>query len=112
MMTVSQCEPKVVPMTQSDNSDKTGNGPSFLPGPKPAAPIPRYESGSDSRLRERLRATTAGVSHVSGSDDQDRFNLAGIDGMIDRKKANVAARIVDTDPEQALRVIRNWLMGN
>ncbi|WP_246878878.1 hypothetical protein [Thalassospira sp. ER-Se-21-Dark] len=49
---------------------------------------------------------------MSGSDDQDRFNLAGIDGMIDRKKANVAARIVDTDPEQALRVIRNWLLGN
>jgi len=99
-------------MTQSDNSDKTADGPSFLPGPKPAAPIPRYESGSDSRLRERLRATTAGVSHVSGSGDQDRFSLDGIDGMIDRKKANVAARIVDTDPEQALRVIRNWLLGD
>lgn len=99
-------------MTQSDDSDKTGDGSSFLPGPKPAAPIPRYESGSDSRLRERLHATTAGVSHVSGSGDQDRFSLAGIDGMIDRKKANVAARIVDTDPEQALRVIRNWLLDD
>ncbi|WP_417835729.1 hypothetical protein [Thalassospira tepidiphila] len=63
-------------------------------------------------MRERLHATTAGVSHVSGSGDQDRFSLAGIDGMIDRKKANVAARIVDTDPEQALRVIRNWLLDD
>jgi len=110
MIGVSQCETKVVPMTQSENVDKTGDGPSFLPGPKPAAPIPRYESGSDSRLRERLRGTTAGVSNVSVSDDKDGFSLAGIDGKIDRKKANVAARIVDTDPEQALRVIRNWLL--
>jgi flagellar biosynthesis/type III secretory pathway M-ring protein FliF/YscJ len=95
-------------MTQSDNVDKTGDGPSFLPGPKPAAPIPRYESGTDSRLRDRLCGTTAGVLNVS--DDDDRFSLAGIDGKIDRKKANVAARVVDTDPEQALRVIRNWLL--
>ena len=108
MIAMSHCEPKVVPMTQSDNVDKTGDGPSFLPGPKPAPPIPRYESGSDSRLRDRLRATTAGVSTVA--DDNDRFSLAGIEGKIDRRKANVAARIVDTDPEQALRVIRNWLL--
>jgi hypothetical protein len=38
--------------------------------------------------------------------------VAGIDGKIDRRKANIANRIVDTDPGQALRVIRNWLAQN
>lgn len=97
-------------MTQSDNPDNTADGPSFLPGPKPAAPIPRYESGSDSRLRERLRGTATDLSTVPVDEDANGFSVAGVEGMIDRKKANVAARIVETDPDQALRVIRNWLL--
>ena len=97
-------------MTHSDNRDQAGDGTSFLSGPKPAAPIPRYESGSDSRLCDRLRGTATHLSDVSGAQDKDGFSLAGIDGRIDRKKANIAARMVDTEPEQALRVIRNWLL--
>lgn len=97
-------------MTQSYKPDPTDDGPSFLPGPKPAAPIPRYESGSDQNLRDRLRATSSAASSVPAEIDQDGFSVAGVEGMIDRKKANVAARIVETDPDQALRVIRNWLL--
>nr|WP_254869902.1 hypothetical protein [Thalassospira sp. HF15] len=103
-------ETKVVTMTQSDNSDQTDDGASFLPGPKPAAPIPRYESGSDQALRERLRGLSMSVGSLPVGQDTDGFSVAGIEGMIDRKKANVAAKIVETDPDQALRVIRNWLL--
>jgi flagellar biosynthesis/type III secretory pathway M-ring protein FliF/YscJ len=100
-------------MTQSDNpdnSDETDDGPSFLPGPKPLAPIPRYESGSDQRLRDKLRGTSSVVSDVPVTDDNGGFSVAGIEGRIDRKKANVAAKLVETDPDKALRVIRNWLL--
>jgi len=99
-------------MTHSDNPDQTKDGPSFLPGPKPAGPIPRYESGSDPGLRERLRGTARDVAALPAVSDADGFSVAGIEGMIDRKKANVAAKIVETDPDQALRVIRNWLLDD
>ena len=97
-------------MTQSYNSDRADDGASFLPGPKPTAPIPRYEPGSDQALRERLRGTSMTVDALPAGQDKTGFSVAGIEGMIDRKKANVAAKIVETDPDQALRVIRNWLL--
>ena len=78
-----------------------------MAGPKPSAPIPRYEPGLDKELRDRLLTSS---SAVPNNDDQDGFNVSGIEGRIDRKKANIAARIVDKDPDQALRVIRNWLL--
>ncbi len=81
-----------------------------MAGPKPSAPIPRYEPGSDENLRDRLRGTSSTTSMIPIGDDPDGLNVAGIEGMIDRKKANVAAKIVETDPDQALRVIRNWLL--
>lgn len=104
---------KVAPMTQSEKTNKDGNGAPFLAGPKPAAPIPRYEPGSDESLSNRLRASTAETElgepqYISDAGD---LSIAGIEGKIDRKKANVAARIVESDPDQALRVIRNWLLG-
>ncbi len=43
--------------------------------------------------------------------DAADLNIAGIEGKIDRKKANVATKMVDNDPDQALRVIRNWMLG-
>lgn len=100
-------------MTQSDDSNHPSEAASFLPGPKPAAPIPRYEPGSDARLRDRLRGSATDTSMIpvaDGADDPGGFSVAGVEGMIDRKKANVAAKLVDTDPDQALRVIRNWLL--
>lgn len=104
-------------MTQSEKTNKADDGLSFFAGPKPAAPIPRYEPGSDANLRNRLRGTTSGMA--TGTElgkaqyipDAGDLNVEGIDGKIDRKKANVAAKIVENDPDQALRVIRNWLLG-
>ncbi|WP_052065452.1 hypothetical protein [Thalassospira australica] len=97
-------------MTRSDDPDQPNGAPSFLPGPKPMAPIPRYEPGSDTRLRDQLRGSTTTGSMIPVNDDPDNFSVAGVEGMIDRKKANIAAKLVDTDPDQALRVIRNWLL--
>lgn len=73
---------------------------------------PRYESGSDPGLRERLRGKARDAAAIPAVSDADGFSVAGIEGMIDRKKANVAAKIVETDPDQALRVIRNWLLDD
>lgn len=104
-------------MTRSEKTNKVEGGSSFLAGPKPAAPIPRYEPGSDANLRNRLRGTTSGKATGTERDeaqyipDAGDLNVEGIDGKIDRKKANVAAKIVENDPDQALRVIRNWLLG-
>jgi len=81
-----------------------------MAGPKPSAPTPRYEPGSDASLRDRLQGTSSATSMIPVNDDPDGLDVAGIEGMIDRKKANVAAKIVETDPDQALRVIRNWLL--
>lgn len=97
-------------MVQADNPAKSNNGPSYMAGPKPGAPIPRYEPGTDKGLRDRLRGSAASNAVAPMADAQDGFTVAGVEGMIDRKKANVAARIVDADPDQALRVIRNWLL--
>lgn len=99
-------------MTQSDNLSKTENGSAFMSGPKPGAPIPKYEPGSDRALRERLRNTSSATPIDHAPVEQDAFNIAGIEGRIDRKKANIAARLVDSDPDQALRVIRNWLSND
>ncbi|WP_417828401.1 hypothetical protein [Thalassospira sp.] len=104
-------------MTRSEKTNKVDDGPSFLAGPKPAAPIPRYEPGSDANLRNRLRGTTSGKATGTERDeaqympDAADLNIAGIEGKIDRKKANVATKMVDNDPDQALRVIRNWMLG-
>ncbi|MEQ9348208.1 MAG: hypothetical protein RIG26_17370 [Thalassospira sp.] len=81
-----------------------------MDGPKPTAPIPRYEPGSDAGLHDRLRGSSSATSMIPVNDDPDGFSVAGIEGMIDRRKANVAAKVVETDPDQALRVIRNWLL--
>ena len=81
-----------------------------MDGPKPTAPIPRYEPGSDAGLRDRLRGSSSATLMIPLNDDPDGFSVAGIEGMIDRRKANVAAKVVETDPDQALRVIRNWLL--
>ncbi|RCK49500.1 hypothetical protein TH30_04140 [Thalassospira profundimaris] len=97
-------------MAQSDKKNRQDHGASFMKGPKPLAPIPRYEPGSDDALRDRLNSTSATSSFAPVDIDADGINVAGIEGMIDRKKANVAAKIVDTDPDQALRIIRNWLL--
>jgi hypothetical protein len=97
-------------MTTSEDKDKSDAGPSYMAGPKPSAPIPRYEPGSDKALRERLNASSSSGAVVPYQEAEDGFSVAGIEGMIDRKKANVAAKIVETDPDQALRVIRNWLL--
>ncbi len=84
------------------SSGQASSDPGYMSGPKPLAPIPRYEPGS---LPDRRR-------HSDGGDhdaEDGSFSVAGIEGRIDRRKANVANRIVDTDPDQALRVIRSWL---
>lgn len=81
-----------------------------MAGPKPTAPIPRYEPGTDQGLRDRLKVSSASSAIAPVENDDGGFSVAGVEGMIDRKKANVAAKIVDTDPDQALRVIRNWLL--
>lgn len=86
---------------KSASSGQASSDPGYLSGPKPLAPIPRYEPGSSV---DRYRPDDRG--HDS---DADSFSVAGIEGKIDRRKANIANRIVDTDPGQALRVIRNWL---
>ena len=89
---------------KSASSGQASSDPGYLPGPKPSAPIPRYQPGS-SPGRHR--------PNDEGDDiDSYSFSVAGIDGKIDRRKANIANRIVDTDPGQALRVIRNWLAQN
>ena len=98
-------------MAQIDKQQsKESGGAAFMKGPKPTAPIPKYEPGSDTVLRERLRATTATPSVIPAREDANGISIAGIEGMIDRRKANVAAKLVDTDPDQALRIIRNWLV--
>ncbi|MFV1851450.1 MAG: hypothetical protein ACMZ66_12175 [Thalassospira sp.] len=97
-------------MAPSDNATKPNTGPSYMAGPKPGAPIPRYEPGTDTGLRDRLRTSSASTAVAPITDGEDGFTVPGVEGMIDRKKANVAAKIVDTDPDQALRVIRNWLL--
>ncbi len=95
-------------MAQIDKQQsQESGGATFMKGPKPTAPIPKYEPGSDTVLRERLRATT---SVIPAQEDAAGISVAGIEGMIDRRKANVAAKLVDTDPDQALRIIRNWLV--
>ena len=83
---------------KSASSGQASSDPGYLPGPKP------YQPGS-SPGRHR--------PNDEGDDiDAYSFSVAGIDGKIDRRKANIANRIVDTDPGQALRVIRNWLAQN
>lgn len=81
-----------------------------MTGPKPTAPIPKYEPGTDLALRERLRGTSATPTVIAAGENTNRISVAGIEGMIDRRKANIAARLVDTDPDRALRIIRNWLI--
>lgn len=97
-------------MAQSDNEAQQGVEASFMDGPKPSAPIPRYEPGSDAGLRDRLRGSSLDTSIIPINAEVDGFSVSGIEGMIDRKKANVAAKMVEADPDQALRVIRNWLL--
>lgn len=86
---------------KSASSGQDPVDPGYLPGPKPLAPIPRYLPGS-SPVRDR-------PDDDGNRSDADGFTVAGVEGEIDRRKANIANRIVDTDPGQALRVIRNWL---
>ncbi|MDG4717469.1 MULTISPECIES: hypothetical protein [Thalassospira] len=81
-----------------------------MKGPKPTAPIPKYEPGTDVALRERLQGTSATPSVIAAGQEANGISVAGIEGMIDRRKANVAAKLVDTDPDRALRIIRNWLV--
>lgn len=102
-------------MAQSNEQDKDTSTGSFMVGPKPAAPIPKYEPGTDPVLKDRLRASSAVTSAMptgsaANSVENDSFTVAGIEGRIDRNTANVAGKLVDTDPDQALRVIRNWLL--
>ncbi len=99
----------MAPSKEQENNTSTG---SFMDGPKPAAPIPKYEPGTDPVLKDRLRNTSSvtPVQSVPSTVEDDGFTVAGVEGRIDRRKANVAGKLVDTDPDQALRVIRNWLM--
>ncbi len=98
-------------MAQSDKPTTENPGAAYMAGPKPAAPIPRYEPGTDPALRDRLQAGSAIASPViAPASNTETFTLAGIEGRIDRRKAKVAGKLVDDDPEQALRVIRHWLV--
>ena len=97
-------------MTESAKKQTQSIPAPFMGGPKPAAPIPKYEPGSDAALRDRLRGTSSATSIVPVQNDADGISVAGIEGMIDRKKANVATKLVEADPDQALRIIRNWLL--
>ncbi len=81
-----------------------------LPGPKPMAPIPRYDPVILPDRRRDPDQSGGAVGAVAGQNTGiENFSVAGIEGRIDRRKANVASRVVDSDPEQALRVIRSWL---
>ncbi|WP_404422725.1 hypothetical protein [Thalassospira australica] len=90
----------MVDKSDLSNGAKVGDG--YLPGPKPCAPIPRYEPGTSPDRRH-----TPSLSDANS--EGEGFSVAGIEGRIDRRKANIASHMVDTDPDQALRVIRHWL---
>ncbi|NIZ00361.1 hypothetical protein [Thalassospira lucentensis] len=102
-------------MAKSHDQDKGPSTGSFMNGPKPAAPFPKYEPGTDPVLTDRLPTSSAITSAPPAGvpdslPESDSFTVAGIEGRIDRNKAHVAGKLVDTDPDQALRVIRNWLL--
>ncbi|MCC9620824.1 hypothetical protein LPB41_03885 [Thalassospira sp. MA62] len=104
-------------MTSSDFDRKEPQPGPFMPGPKPAAPIPQLDAQAHDALRAQLSKSTAvtppTTSPTGVPTDQtdliDTVRIKGIDGNINRKNATATARLVDADPGQALRVIRNWL---
>lgn len=82
-------------------------------GEKPQPPFERYVPGRGQRSAGVGVNGKNGpsVPFVPGADQESAvsFYLDGVEGRIDRRKANIANRLVETAPEEALQVIRRWL---